>query len=337
MDAMNFANMSIEKMAEMQEALATLIEKKREVEEMTAKINKIISDASSPFAPEPAAPEPAAPEPAATEPAATEPAELIDDPVKLVAYQSYNSAVSLSDCESVSSVPPKKRIRVDSPACSSTSTRSGNPASDAESEFEEEEIHDEELPGQKRGRRDVIRHVKCTSRGVVGSKRQLEAPNLVYGSDPVLVPMDARRQGLIDSIVKKHGADFGGDSASLEDIKKQFMVGLIKAGYSEGSYNTKRSHYNCDGVVYNYPKYLAKFMEGGVFKTRADFFAPGAKHAAEQFAWQYAKKTATAVKSFASQTETVQKRRIRKYFTNVMHGFDDYVKICKPTATAPSQ
>ena len=57
-------------------------------------------------------------------------------------------------------------------------------------------------------------------------------------------------------------------------------------------------------------------FDDGVFQCRADFFAPGARKNAEDH-----------YLSIAERKYTERQRvKIRKHFTNLMHGFNDFVK-----------
>ena len=172
----------------------------------------------------------------------------------------------------------------------------------------------------------TVTEIKADNRLLIQTKDKNGACRM-GGSTPVLVKLDARRASIIDGLKKKHGADFGGDEADMEQVSDHFTALLLASGYTEGSFDYKKNCHNLDGNVYKYPRYLRKFMESGVFKVRSDFFLPDAKNKALEFAEKYGIETAKRSPKYATMNDQQKAAFAHRHKINIMHGFDDFVKL----------
>ena len=94
-----------------------------------------------------------------------------------------------------------------------------------------------------------------------------------------------------------------------------------------------------DGKAFNYPRYSRKFSRGVVaphvmpplFHTEADFLRPGARKEVEEWALQYARKEAVGKplngKPWVELSDEQKERRIKKSYTDQMHGYTDFVEL----------
>jgi hypothetical protein len=98
---------------------------------------------------------------------------------------------------------------------------------------------------------------------------------------------------------------------SRDEVLREFSEALAAAGYS-----VKRS----DSTAAKYVKYMKFLFDNGVFLCRSDFFVPEA----------YGKALAACEERAAQVTRDQTKRTGHgKLVSNYMHGFDDYVRLCK--------
>jgi len=96
---------------------------------------------------------------------------------------------------------------------------------------------------------------------------------------------------------------------------------------------------NKDGKAFKYPRCSRNFMRGvkpphvmpPLFPTEADFLRPGADKEAEEWAWKYARKEAVGKplngKPWVLLTDEEKETRIKKSYTNQMHGYTDFVEL----------
>jgi len=172
----------------------------------------------------------------------------------------------------------------------------------------------------------TVTHVKSDKRAMIVTKNE-NGVSCFGGSTPALVKMNARRANIIDSLKTKHGADFGGDGAGIDQVSDHFIALMLASGYKEGTFDPKTNYQNKDGNVYKYPGYLRKFMEAGIFNVRSDFFLPGAKAKATKFAEKYGFETSKRSPKYGGMTDKQKAALARKLQNDVMHGFDDFVKL----------
>lgn len=99
---------------------------------------------------------------------------------------------------------------------------------------------------------------------------------------------------------------------SRDEVLAEFRDLLVKAGKSDGQAS--------DGPVSRYPRFTKLLFDSGQFKCRSDFFADGAE---DRAAAVYKKLAAEKFKKSSSNIPE------RKYLTNFMHGFNDFVKLTK--------
>jgi len=99
---------------------------------------------------------------------------------------------------------------------------------------------------------------------------------------------------------------------SRDEVLEEFRNLLLKAGKTDGQAS--------DGPVVRYPRFTKFLFDSGKFKCRSDFFADGAEEKAKAV---YAKLAAEKFKKSSSNIPE------RKYLTNFMHGFSDFVNLAK--------
>ena len=99
---------------------------------------------------------------------------------------------------------------------------------------------------------------------------------------------------------------------SRDEVLEEFRNLLLKAGKTEGKAS--------DGAASRYPRFMKLLFDSGQFKCRSDFFADGAEERATAV---YEK---IAVAKFKQSSSDIP---VRKYLTNFMHGFTDFVNLAK--------
>ena len=102
------------------------------------------------------------------------------------------------------------------------------------------------------------------------------------------------------------------EGESRDEVLEEFRNLLLKAGKSDGQAS--------DGPVVRYPRFMKFLFDSGKFTCRSDFFADGAEEKAKAV---YAKLAAEKFKKSSSNIPE------RKYLTNFMHGFSDFVNLAK--------
>jgi hypothetical protein len=99
---------------------------------------------------------------------------------------------------------------------------------------------------------------------------------------------------------------------SPDEVVCEFSEALAANGYPQ-----KRS----DSTAAKYVKYMKYLFDDGTFTCRSEFFATGAQKRAFD---AYGKRAAKVALDTAKRTAP------NKLVANYMHGFDDYVRFCKP-------
>jgi hypothetical protein len=156
-------------------------------------------------------------------------------------------------------------------------------------------------------------------------KHTYDKGHRLMGSTGKMVQMDDRRRALIEMWRKKHGNVLGSDAAGKDAVMDELKAILIMDGKSEGSVGPS-GNFRCDGVVYTRAKFLGYAFDAGVFKTRKDVFAPGAKEKACSFYQTKAAEVATKTDQYAKlKTYMAKKLLIQKYFKAFKRGFDRFV------------
>lgn len=174
----------------------------------------------------------------------------------------------------------------------------------------------------------------------------------IAGSRPILVDVDYQRWSKMDELSKVSG--FGENDSGKEVCMKEFQYLLLGAGYSEGSW---KHHGTCDkncnrlcagtcrndGNPHTYPRFMGMFFDNRVVQTKGDFFMDGVKENAMRFAGSEGLKRAKASKKWDAvdingvfvMDENGRNALISKYTQNIMHGFDDYLELCKAHEAEP--
>tara|TARA_B110001450_G_scaffold8068_3_gene8126 strand:+ start:430 stop:1602 length:1173 start_codon:yes stop_codon:yes gene_type:complete len=158
------------------------------------------------------------------------------------------------------------------------------------------------------------------------SSRRVCPPALATAQDDKPVVLDERRTDIIDKLKKKHGSDFGGDNANVDQVSDHFKVLLLLNGYKDGSV-CKAGKCTLDGVAEKYPRYLRLFMNSEVFNARSDFFLEGAKDKATEFAKKFAIECAKRSTKYNFMSEAEKAYFLKKQRLNIMHGFCDFVHL----------
>eukprot|EP00966_Prymnesium_polylepis_P049825 1153264-Prymnesium_polylepis.1 len=99
---------------------------------------------------------------------------------------------------------------------------------------------------------------------------------------------------------------------SRDEVLEEFRNLLLKAGKTEGKAS--------DGAASRYPRFMKLLFDSKHFTCRSDFFADGAEERATAV---YEKLAAEKFKQSGSDIP------VRKYLTNFMHGFSDFVNLAK--------
>ena len=104
------------------------------------------------------------------------------------------------------------------------------------------------------------------------------------------------------------GGDETTSGESREETLAEFKRLLIRAGKTDGKTSS--------GIVSKYTRYMKLLFVSGTFTCRSDFFSEGAEQRATAVYEGFARRKRSASTSNISE---------RKYFTNFMHGFKDFV------------
>lgn len=175
----------------------------------------------------------------------------------------------------------------------------------------------------------------------------------IAGSLPVLVDVSEARITKMRDLARVDG--FGDPSSGKEVCMKEFQFLLLHAGYSEGSWkHEERCDEDCnrtcagscrnDGNPHTYPRSMGIFFDSGVIATKADFFADGAQEKARRVARAHGTERAHASKKWSDVDanglpvldEKERTALILKLSGDTMHGFDDYVELCKACNNNPA-
>ena len=145
------------------------------------------------------------------------------------------------------------------------------------------------------------------------------------GSVGKVVPMDERRKILVEGWKRKHGAAFGSDKGGRDAVVDELKTILIVAGKCEGSMGPS-GNCRCDGVVYNYAKFLGWSFDAGIFTSREDLFREDAQSNATDFYQDVALRNASTTRAYKSMESAASKAQcVQKYFNNYMLGFRWFV------------
>lgn len=174
----------------------------------------------------------------------------------------------------------------------------------------------------------------------------------IAGSMPVLVNVNEQRIAKMKDIARVDG--FGKPGSGKDVCMKEFQYLLLHAGYSEGSWKhemgcDRKCNRTCagscrnDGNPHTYPRFMGIFFDNNVVRTKSDFFAEGVQEKARVVARMIGIERAHASKKWnevdANGMSAFEKERnalIMKLSKDIMHGFDDYVVLCKSCHNNPA-
>jgi len=175
----------------------------------------------------------------------------------------------------------------------------------------------------------------------------------IAGSMPVLVDVNEQRTAKMKDIARVDG--FGDPGSGKEVCMKEFQYLLLNAGYSEGSWKheegcDKECNRTCagscrnDGNPHTYPRSMGIFFDTNVVRTKSDFFVEGVQEKARVVARMHGTERAHASKKWnevgANGMPTLDEKEraalILKLSGDIMHGFDDYVDLCKSCNNNPA-
>ncbi len=174
----------------------------------------------------------------------------------------------------------------------------------------------------------------------------------IAGSMPVLVDVDEQRVSKMKDLARVDG--FGNPGSGKEVCMKEFQYLLLHAGYSEGSWKheegcDKTCDRTCagscrnDGNPHTYPRFMGIFFDTKVVSTKSDFFEKGVREKAREVARTHGTERAHASKKWNEvdgrgmlvMDEKERAALILKLAGDIMHGFDDYVDLCKSCNNDP--
>lgn len=127
-----------------------------------------------------------------------------------------------------------------------------------------------------------------------------------------------------------------GDFAKMLEAKAQWMhIKHSEPGKNNVGriYQDETGELKCtkDGIAFKYARSTGKFAAGDdklkmdpLFPTEADFLRPGADKKAKEWAWEYARREA---RGRVLNGKPWGESRIKKSYTDLMHGYDDFVKL----------
>ena len=170
---------------------------------------------------------------------------------------------------------------------------------------------------------------------------------------PVLVDVNEQRTSKMKDLACVDG--FGDPDSGKEVCMKEFQYLLLHAGYSEGSWKheegcDKECNRTCagscrnDGNPHTYPRSMGIFFDTNVVGTKSDFFVEGVQEEARRVARIHGTERAHASKKWnevdANGTPVLDEKEkaalILKLSGDIMHGFDDYVDLCKSCNNNPA-
>ena len=164
---------------------------------------------------------------------------------------------------------------------------------------------------------------KSKNNGGVKKRIKRSMPKLV---DPTTAQGKKQRK-MRDKLLEKHTVGdvrFAPQDDPIKAAAAHYQYLLLRRGYKYGK---------ADGNPTKYPRSLTKLMEANIFENEAAFLLPDAKNKAGKWAWATAEQEAQGKKfegkSWDELTSSTKKRRIKKSYTDLMHGHTEFVMLLK--------